>query len=300
MPESPRDIRRRIGSTKNIAQITRAFQQLATARLRRAQSRASESRPYADSIREVLAGLAGAGGSDVTHPLLEQREVRAVGIIEVTPDRGLVGGLIANVNRAVSRFVVEQAHPVRGYALGRRGRDFLRRSGVELAGEEINLGDYPELERVLGIARLVIDEYTNGTVDQVQLAYTRFISTVRQESAIIQLIPVQPDQGGGEQEGGEQEDGEGEGAAAHIQYEYEPDPAAVLNSLLPRYIETQIYRAVLESKASEQAARLVAMRNATDNASELVGDLTLSLNKARQASITTEIAEISAAAEALR
>ncbi|MCA1597547.1 MAG: ATP synthase F1 subunit gamma [Chloroflexi bacterium] len=293
MPESPRDIRRRIQSTKNIAQITRAFQQLATARLRRAQSRASESRPYADSIREVLAGLAGAGGSDVTHPLLEAREVGTVGIIEVTPDRGLVGGLIANVNRTVSRFVVEQSHPVRGYALGRRGRDFLRRSGVELAGEEINLGDYPEIERILGVARIVIDEYTDGTVDQVHLAYTRYISTVRQESTIIQLIPVQPAQES--QEGQEGEDG---GAA--IQYEYEPDPAAVLNSLLPRYIETQIYRAVLESKASEQAARLVAMRNATDNANELVGDYTLSLNKARQASITTEIAEISAAAEALR
>jgi len=293
MPESPRDIRRRIQSTKNIAQITRAFQQLATARLRRAQSRASESRPYADSIREVLAGLAGAGGNDVTHPLLEAREVGTVGIIEVTPDRGLVGGLIANVNRTVSRFVVEQSHPVRGYALGRRGRDFLRRSGVELAGEEINLGDYPEIERILGVARIVIDEYTDGTVDQVHLAYTRYISTVRQEPTIIQLIPVQPAQES--QEGQEGEDG---GAA--IQYEYEPDPAAVLNSLLPRYIETQIYRAVLESKASEQAARLVAMRNATDNANELVGDYTLSLNKARQASITTEIAEISAAAEALR
>jgi len=293
MPESPRDIRRRIQSTKNIAQITRAFQQLATARLRRAQSRASESRPYADSIREVLTGLAGGGGSDVTHPLLEQREVGTVGVIEVTPDRGLVGGLIANLNRTVSRFVVEQSHPVRGYALGRRGRDFLRRSGVELAGEEINLGDYPEIERILGVARIVIDEYTDGTVDQVHLAYTRYISTVRQESTIIQLIPVQPEQAS--QEGKEGADG---GAA--IQYEYEPDAAAVLNSLLPRYIETQIYRAVLEAKASEQAARLVAMRNATDNANELVGDYTLSLNKARQASITTEIAEISAAAEALR
>ena len=297
MPESPRDIRRRIQSTKNIAQITRAFQQLATARLRRAQSRAAESRPYADSIREVLAGLAGAGGSsDVTHPLLEQREVGTVGVIEVTPDRGLVGGLIANLNRTVSRFVVEQSHPVRGYALGRRGRDFLRRSGVELAGEEINLGDYPELERILGVARIVIDEYTDGTVDQVHLAYTRYISTVRQESTIIQLIPVRPEQEG--QEGKEAKEGE-DGAAA-VQYEYEPDAAAVLNNLLPRYIETQIYRALLESKASEQAARLVAMRNATDNANELVGDYTLSLNKARQASITTEIAEISAAAEALR
>jgi len=288
MPESPRDIRRRIQATKNIAQITRAFQQLATARLRRSQSRAAESRPYADSIREVLAGLSGGGGSEVTHPLLEEREVRTVGIIEVTPDRGLVGGLITNLNRTVSRFIVEQARPVRGYALGRRGRDFLRRSGVQLAGEEINLTDYPEFERVLGIARIVIDEYTAGTVDQVHLAYTRYISTIRQEPAMIQLIPVQPPEQ------------EGDNAGAHIQYEYEPEPAVVLNGLLPRYIESQIYRAVLESKASEQAARLVAMRNATDNANELVGDYTLSLNKARQAAITTEISEIAAAAEALR
>ena len=293
MPESPRDIRRRIQSTKNIAQITRALQQVATARLRRSQSRASEARPYAERIREVLAGLAGGGGSsEVTHPLLEQREVRNVGIIEVTPDRGLCGGLITNINRTVSRLVVEEAHPVRGYALGRRGRDFLHRSGVELAGEEINLGDYPELERILGVARIVIDEYTAGTVDRVQLAYTRYVSTIRQEPTIVQLIPVQPP----EQEG----DDAAAAATREVQYDYEPEPAVVLNTLLPRYIETQIYRAVLESKASEQAARLVAMRNATDNANELAGDLTLSLNKARQAAITTEISEIAAAAEALR
>ncbi|HZS92995.1 MAG TPA: ATP synthase F1 subunit gamma [Chloroflexota bacterium] len=283
MADNARDIRRRIRATKNMAQITRAFQQVATARLRRAQMRVSESRPYAESIRDVLAGLASQHGGDVTHPLLEQRPTQTVGIIEVTPDRGLCGALITNVNRAVGRFVLQQQHPVRGYALGRRGRDFMRRTGLSVAAEEINLGDYPELARILPIARLVMDDYASGAVDTVYLAYTRFVSTMRQEPAVQQLIPIEPP---------EQEQGA-------ISYEYEPEPAVVLNSLLPRYIEVQIYQAVLESKASEQAARLVAMRNATDNANELVSDLTLSLNKVRQASITKEISEIAAGAEAL-
>jgi F-type H+-transporting ATPase subunit gamma len=231
----------------------------------------------------VLAGLATQQSADVAHPLLVQREVGTVGIIEVTPDRGLVGGLITNINRMVSRFVVDSSHPVRAYAIGRRGRDFLRRTGVEVAGDEINLGDYPDLSRILTIARLVMDDYAEGTVDQVHLAYTRFVSTVRQEPTMIQLIPVQPPE-------------QAEGA---INYEYEPEPGDVLYNLLPRYIEVQIYQALLESKASEQAARLVAMRNATDNANELIGDYTLTLNKVRQAQITTEISEIAAGAEAL-
>jgi F-type H+-transporting ATPase subunit gamma len=281
--ETPRDIRRRIRATRNMAQITRAMQQVATARLRRAQLRVSEARPYAESIRDVLAGLATQTGADITHPLLVQREVSTVGIIEVTPDRGLCGPLPTNINRAVGRFVLEQQHPVRSYAIGRRGRDFLRRTGVPLAGEETNLGDYPELGRVLAIARLVMDEYGDGTVDQVYLAYTRFVSMMRQEPVILRLIPVAPPKQ----------------LARAIDYIYEPEPADVLNSLLPRYIEVQVQQAVLESKASEQAARLIAMRNATDNANELIGDLTLSLNKARQASITKEITEIAAGAEAL-
>ena len=281
--ETPRDIRRRIRATRNMAQITRAMQQVATARLRRAQLRVSEARPYAESIRDVLAGLATQTGADITHPLLVQREVSTVDIIEVTPDRGLCGPLPTNINRAVGRFVLEQQHPVRSYAIGRRGRDFLRRTGVPLVGEETNLGDYPELGRVLAIARLVMDEYGDGTVDQVYLAYTRFVSMMRQEPVILRLIPVEPPKQ----------------LERAIDYIYEPEPADVLNGLLPRYIEVQVYQAVLESKASEQAARLIAMRNATDNANELIGDLTLSLNKARQASITKEITEIAAGAEAL-
>jgi len=296
MPESPRDIRRRIQATKNMAQITRAMQQVATARLRRAQARVRDARPYADSIREVLSGLSTGRRSDVTHPLLVQREVRNVGVVEVTPDRGLVGGLISNVNRATNNTIREQSVPVRGYAIGRRGRDFLRRNGIDVAGEEINLGDYPELERVLGIARLVMDQYAAGEVDRVHLAYTRFVSTARQEPVVVQLIPVEPPEAdqSGDQDGGR--DGQ---QPQTYDYEYEPEPAAVLGALLPRYVEVQLYQALLETKASEQAARLVAMRNATDNANELVGDLTLNLNKARQAQITTEISEIVSGAEAL-
>ncbi len=296
MPESPRDIRRRIQATKNMAQITRAMQQVATARLRRAQARVRDARPYADSIREVLSGLSTGRRSDVTHPLLVQREVRNVGIVEVTPDRGLVGGLISNVNRATNNTIREQSAPVRGYAIGRRGRDFLRRNGIDVAGEEIGLGDYPELERVLGIARLVMDQYAAGEVDRVHLAYTRFVSTARQEPVVVQLIPVEPPEA---RQDGDQDGGRNGQQPQTYDYEYEPEPAAVLSQLLPRYVEVQLYQALLETKASEQAARLVAMRNATDNANELVGDLTLNLNKARQAQITTEISEIVSGAEAL-
>jgi F-type H+-transporting ATPase subunit gamma len=243
----------------------------------------SDSRPYSERIRDVLAGLSTQTSGEIAHPLLVHRPVGNVGIIEVTPDGGLCGALITNVNRTVSRVVLEQPHPVRAYAIGRRGRDFLRRTGVPLAGEETVLGDYPELTRILPIARLVMDEYSDCSVDQVYLAYTRFVSMLRQDPVIHQLIPVEaPEQ-----------------AAGTTEYIYEPEPAEVLNSLLPRYIEVQIYQAVLESKASEQAARMVAMRNATDNANELVVDLTLSLNKARQTQITTEISEIAAGAEAL-
>ncbi len=291
MPESPRDIRRRIRATKNMAQITRAMQQVATARLRRAQNRVSEARPYAESIREVLAGLSASHSSEVSHPLLTTREgVNAIGIVSVTPDRGLCGGLIANVNRAVNRFVRDQSAPVHAYAIGRRGRDFLRRTGVKIEGEETVLGDYPEIDRVLGLARLIMDQYADGTVDKVFLAYTRFVSTVRQEPVVVQLIPVQPPE--------KSDDDNGE-QAGNFDYEYEPSANDVLDGLLPRYVEVQIYQALLESKASEQAARLVAMRNATDNANELAGALTLNLNKARQAQITTEISEIAAGAEAL-
>ncbi len=298
MPESPRDIRRRIQATKNMAQITRAMQQVATARLRRAQARVRDARPYADSIREVLSGLSSGRRSDVTHPLLVQREVRSVGIVEVTPDRGLVGGLISNVNRATNNTIREQSVPVRGYAIGRRGRDFLRRNGVDVAGEEIALGDYPELDRVLGVARLVMDQYAAGEVDRVHLAYTRFVSTARQEPVVIQLIPVEPPEAQRDGDGDQNQNRDGQEPQTY-DYEYEPEPAAVLSALLPRYVEVQIYQALLETKASEQAARLVAMRNATDNANELVGDLTLNLNKARQAQITTEISEIVSGAEAL-
>lgn len=291
MPESPRDIRRRIRATKNMAQITRAMQQVATARLRRSQTRVSEARPYAESIREVLAGLSASKSSDVSHPLLTTREqVNGVGIVSVTPDRGLCGGLITNVNRAVNRFVRDQSAPVHSYAIGRRGRDFLRRTGVKIEGEETILGDYPEIDRVLGLARLIMDQYADGTVDKVFLAYTRFVSTMRQEPVVVQLIPVQPPEKGGD-------DNAEQGGS--YDYEYEPSANDVLDGLLPRYVEVQLYQALLESKASEQAARLVAMRNATDNANELAGALTLNLNKARQAQITTEISEIAAGAEAL-
>ena len=291
---SQREIRRRIRSVRNISQITRAMEMVAASRLRRAQQRVTATRPYTERLNAVianLAGLAGRGvdgdGEDVSFPLLEQRPIQRVAVILVTPDRGLTGPLNSNILRRASRYILNEAGvPVSIIAVGRRGRDFMVRYGREVVAELTRIGDYPTLAQVTPITQVAVQDFIAGRVDAVQVIYSRFVSTLSQVPEVQQVLPVQPP-------------AEAD-ARATANVIFEPNPAVVLNQLLPRYVDQQVYRAILESIASEHAARMVAMRNATDNARELVSELTLSMNKARQAQITREVSEIAAGANALR
>ena len=278
-----RELRRRIRSVKNIAKITRAQQLVAAARMRRAQQRVTEARPYAEALADVLAGLANQAGR-ARHPLLVQRPAERILVVEVTPDRGLAGALISNIHRRVARELVDRTGQKSMLAVGRKARDFARRTHTPLLAEFTGLPDSPSLADITPAARLVIDAYSDQQTDLVLLGYTRFISTLTQHAVLEQLLPVVPPQGA---------------AGAVSNFLYEPDEGEVLAELLPRYIEIRLFQALLESKASEQSARMVAMRNATDNANELAADYTLTLNKERQAGITREIAEIAAGAAAL-
>ncbi|MCL4543156.1 MAG: ATP synthase F1 subunit gamma [Chloroflexi bacterium] len=284
---SVRDIRRRIRSVKNMQQITRAFQRVAFSRLRVAQQRTLASRPYAEAIKEVLASLPPLSGND-RDELQQVRPVRKVVVVHITPDRGLCGALPGNINRLLGRFVREQSVPVSVICAGRRGRDFVLRSGSALVADFSGLGDNPTADNAFAIARAALDEFRGGRADAVYLIYTKLINTLRQEPTIVQLLPVVPP---------EPADGGGQGVRALV--EFEPEPREVLRYLLPRYLDMQVFQALLESKASEQSARMVAMQNASDNARELVASYTLSYNKLRQAGITRELAEIVGGAAAL-
>ena len=276
-------IRRRIRSIQSTAKITKAMEMVATSKMRRAQERVLAGRAYAEKLHQVIADLAAQPGG-AAHPLLERREPDRIAIIHMTTDRGLCGGLNANMNRAAAAFILEQVAPTVLITVGRKGRDFMRRHGRELVAEFTGVSDRPTLLDTLPMSRIVIDDYTNGTVDAVYLAYTRFISTATQRPMLQQLLPVEPAK--------VEHTGE-------IEYIYEPDARAVLAELLPRFVEMQVYHALLEAIASEQSARMVTMRNATDNANELVQDLTLMYNKARQEMITKELLDITGGAEAL-
>lgn len=288
---SLQDVRRRIQSVKNTAQITRAMQMVAASRMRRAQEAVESSRPFSEKIRYVLAdiGDVGAGGEGALHPLLERRAVRAIDLVLMTSDRGLAGGFNGNMIRAASRFMLDEAGaPVRIIAVGRKGRDSMNRYGRDIVADFSELGDQPKLHHVTPIARTVIDDFTSGEVDAVYLAYTEYVNTITQTPRVLQLLPIQPPT-----------NEELEEAARGPEYIYEPDPRTLLQSLLPRYVEVQLYQALLESKASEHSARMVAMRSATDNANDIVGSLTLEYNKARQAAITRQIIEVAGGAAAL-
>jgi F-type H+-transporting ATPase subunit gamma len=278
-----REIRRRIRSVKNLAQITKAMQMVAASRMRRAQSRVVASRPYAEAMRDVVAQLAVRSGvSD--HPLLKAREVHEAELVAVTSDRGLAGAFVTNINRATARFVDTSDHPVRIVAVGRKSRSFAVHAGMNLEATFEDLGEAPTIADIAPVAHQVLTDFSEGKVDQVHLAYTRFVTTLRQTPEIIQLLPAQPP----------------ELEAGSTPWNFEPDePDKVLDVLLPRYVESVIYQAILEARASFYSAQMVAMSSATDNANEMVGELTLEVNKARQAEITKEIAEIATAAGAV-
>jgi F-type H+-transporting ATPase subunit gamma len=284
-----REIRRRIRSVTNTAKITRAMEMVAASKMRRAQMNALAGRPYADKMRQMLADLAESIESlklEAPHPLLERRPVQRVAFVLASTDRGLCGGLNANLNRHAASFALEKKDvEVKAIAVGRKGRDFLLRVGVPVIAEFTNLGDYPSFDDIRPIARLLMDEYTSGGVDGVYLIFPLFVNTMVQRPEVRQVLPIEVPRGA---------------SSGSLQYIYEPSPTEVFEELLPRYVQRQVYEVILEKSASEQSARMVAMRSATDAANEMVQDLTLTYNKVRQDSITKELLDIAGGAEALR
>ena len=283
---SQREIRRRIGSAKNIKQITRAMQFVAASKLRRAQESTLAARPYREKLDEVIADLAAVlSGTD--HPLLAERDLDQPHnrlIVIITSDRGLAGALNTNTVRFASREIVEHPGNLKVATVGRKGRDAMRRARVPIAAHFEGFGDRPSFADTLPLARLVTDDFVAGTYDRVDVVYSRFISTLTQKPVLEQLLPVVPS-----------EDTVG---VPGNQFLFEPSPGEFLRALLPRYVATRVFQAVLESKASEESSRMVAMKNATENAEELIDDLTLSYNKVRQANITREMVEIASGAQA--
>lgn len=285
--ESMRDIKRRIRSFESNRKITKAMEMVAAAKLRRAQERVVASRPFADKMREVITGIA-AGTSDETHPMLAKREVKRTGYLVITSDRGLAGGYNANVLRNLVHQLNDRHTASDEYVLfviGRRGRDYLKRRDYPLIGEVTDLSDSPEFADVKGIATRAVNMFADEEYDELYIHFNRFVNPVSQIPTERKLLPL--------------EDLDVEHSEQPLQYDFEPSEAHVLAELLPRYAETLIYNAVLEAKASEFGARMTAMGNASDNASELIDELTLQFNRARQAAITQEIAEIVGGASAL-
>ena len=256
---------------------------VASSKMRRAQEQTLATRPYAEKAWEVLRLLASQSvPGEALHPLLAFRSVNTVGLLLITADRGLAGPFNHNMIRLAYEFMREEMRPVKLITVGRKGRDFMLRCGGEIIAEFTGIPDRPALTDITPIARTVIEDFLAGTFDQVIIAYTRFINTLVQKPVLRQLLPLRT--------GEERVEGE---------YIYEPDPQTILGQVLPRFTELQVYQAILESIASEQSARMVAMRNATDNAEALVDDLTLSYNRVRQEAITKEIMDIAGGAEAL-
>jgi len=290
---SLRDIRRRIRSVRNTAKITKAMELVAASRLRRAQLRVTAARPYAAAMRSLMAelGAVGAGSGGVLHPLLVQREVRNVGVILVTPDRGLAGPLNTNVIRRGTEVILAEeradGRTVQVVTVGRKGQDFLVRRGRALLGTFVGIVDRVQYDDIIPIARVVMDSFLSGSIDRAVLVYPRFVSTLTQRPEVVQLLPITAPPA----EPGQR--------VRRLDYIFEPDPISILEQLLPRYVEVQIYQAMLETAASFYSAQMVAMRNATENANELVQSLSLTYNKVRQANITNQVTEIAAAAEAM-
>ncbi len=282
---SLRDVRRRIRSVRNMSQVTRAMQMVAASRMRRAQQRVLAARPYSEAVRTMLGELSQQLADPTTlHPLLRTHTAgRAAAYVVFTSDRGLAGALNSNVlRRATEAILTHEIEPVVVTA-GRKGQDFYSRRGRRLAATFIGLGERADYADIIPVARIAMDAYINETVDGVHIVYPRFVSTLTQTPTIQQLLPIQPLEEHG----------------TPLEFIVEPSPEEIMDALLPRYVEVQLYQALLETTASEHSARMMAMRNATENALEIVDGLTLTYNKARQAAITKEITEIATAAEAL-
>ncbi|HYM66695.1 MAG TPA: ATP synthase F1 subunit gamma [Patescibacteria group bacterium] len=283
-----RDIVRRIDSIKNTQKITKAMQVVAATRLRKAQAAVQATRPYADKMVEVLQTV-GERATEYKHPFLVRREGKRAVMILVTTDKGLCGAINVNSIRAATRYMNEHYPEAQRYVtLGRKGRDFLLRYRRDVVAEVSGIADRPAEAEILPAITVALQEYTEGRVDAVLLCYERWITTMRQEPTVRVLIPAEIPKR------------EGSGSGPRADYIYEPDPESVLDGLLPRYVETQVFQAVLENKASEYSAKMIAMQNATNAAGDLIKALTLYANKVRQAGITTELMEIGSGAEAMR
>ena len=283
---SERDLRRRVRSVKNIQQLTRAMQLVAASKMRRAQESVLASRPFEERLRMILNDLAPYTDPELS-PLLQRRaEIKKVALVLITTERGLVGPMNVNLLRTALRFGAEKG-AISYVAVGRKGIGSLRRMRAPIIAEFPGIPDRPTTSDTNPIARAAVDEFVNGNVDEVYLGFTRFINTLRQEPTIRRLLPLVP----------EEEDID---ELPPMQYLFEPDPQTVMDLILPRFVELAMYQAVLESKASQFSAQMVAMRNATDAAGDIISELTLAANKARQTRITKEMLEIASGAEALK
>jgi F-type H+-transporting ATPase subunit gamma len=278
---SQREIRRRIAAVKNIKQITRAMQFVAASKLKRAQDATLSARPYSQKIDELIADLAVVIGPD-DHPLLARHEGKRL-IILITSDRGLAGPFNTNTIRFAAQEITAHSGDLAVVTVGRKGRDAMRRARVPMEAHFEGFGDRPTFADVLPLARLITDDFLAGTYARVDVIFSQFVSTLTQRPSLDRLLPIEP-----------AEDTEG---IPGNQFIFEPNPSAVLEQLLPRYIAARLFQAVLENKASEESSRMVAMRNATDNAEDLIQDYTLAYNKVRQSNITREMIEIASGAQ---
>ena len=285
---SGKEIRTQIKSVKNTQKITRAMEMVAASKMRKAQERMAATRPYAENIRRVIAHLAQAN-PEYTHPFMIEREVKRVGMIIISTDRGLCGGLNTNMFKAgLSKMkeLRDQGAEVQLSTIGSKGLSFFKRAGGNIVTEVSHLGDAPRLEDVIGSVKVMLDAYSNGEIDQLIVVYNEFVNTMSQNAQVEQLLPIAAEESEKE-------------LAHHWDYIYEPDAKDVLDGLLMRYVESLVYQGVVENIACEMAARMVAMKAATDNAGDMIGGLELAYNKARQAAITQELSEIVSGASAV-
>jgi len=285
---SGKDIRTKIKSVKNTQKITRAMEMVAASKMRKAQDRMQSSRPYAQKMLAVISHLAHAH-PEYRHPYLQEREVKRVGVILVSTDRGLCGGLNANEFKATITAMKDwkqQGHEVQFCTVGQKGFHFFRRIGSNIVAQTSHLGDAPKAQDLIGSVKVMLDAFDKGEIDRLYLVYNEFVNTMTQKPRILQLLPVTADE-------------LDEKLKHHWDYLYEPEAQEVLDELLKRYVESQVYQGVVENVACEQAARMVAMKAASDNAGTLIDELELAYNKARQAAITQELSEIVAGAAAV-
>jgi len=284
-----KEIRGKIKSVENTKKITKAMEMVAASKMRKAQDRMRAARPFTEKVRNIAANL-GHANPEYVHPFMELNDAKGVGYIVVTTDKGLCGGLNTNVLRVLTQKLRDgQAAGLtpQAVAIGNKGLGFLGRNGVKVVAQATQLGDTPHLERLIGPVKVLLDAYVNGEVSAVHLCYTRFINTMKQEPVVEQLLPLSAE--------GMQSDR----PTRSWDYVYEPEAHVVIDDLLLRYVEALVYQAVAESMASEQSARMVAMKSATDNAGNVIGELKLIYNKTRQAAITKELSEIVAGAAAV-